>query len=231
MSFVRAAATALAFCMLGCAAAQPQHARPAPATPAVRDDLRLSESARRLQLLLSQLQVMSGDAETLDALRVVGMDAGPVPEFELVAGARRYSSKELVGKRPFVAVFFATWCDYCQGELRAMQQAFRQTGGPIAVIPVSVDGPETWHKVPAYLASFGIHEPAVRASDYPLFAISYNPVDVLPSLVVVGRNGSLVDYLHGYHPAHADRLLSSLRAAKTTGPLTLPQLSAAYATP
>jgi thiol-disulfide isomerase/thioredoxin len=138
----------------------------------------------------------------------------------------RYSSKLLVGKQPFVAVFFATWCDYCQGELLTMQRAFQQTG-PMPVIPVSLDGPETWAKVPAYLASFGIHAPAVRATHYRRFAATYNPADILPSVAIVGRNGALVDYLHGYDPAHADRLVASLRHAKAVAPLTLPELNAA----
>jgi thiol-disulfide isomerase/thioredoxin len=149
-----------------------------------------------------------------------------VPDFEVYAqGGVHYSSKNLVGKQPFVAVFFATWCDYCEGELKTMQRAFAEIG-PMPVIPVSVDGPETWANVPGYLASFGIHAPAVRAAHYRRFAIAYNPADILPSVAIVGRNGSLVDYLHGYDPRQADRLLSSLRHAKTVPALALPEQSA-----
>lgn len=146
-------------------------------------------------------------------------DAARVPDFEVFAhGGVRYSSKALVGKQPFVAVFFATWCDYCEGELKTMQRAFAEIG-PMPVIPVSVDGAETWDKVPAYLASFGIHAPAVRASHYRHFAATYNPADILPSVAIVGRNGVLIDYLHGYDPAHQGRLLASLRQAKAAPPL------------
>jgi thiol-disulfide isomerase/thioredoxin len=164
---------------------------------------RLAENARRLQLLFSQIQGMSGNS------------SGNVPGFDLQApGGARYRSEELVGHKPFVAVFFATWCGYCEGELKAMQLAFQEVG-PMPVIPVSVDGPETWEAVPGYLASFGIRAPAVRATDYRSFATTYNPADVLPSLAIVGRDGSLVDYLSGYDPAHAERMLSSMRHAKT----------------
>ena len=142
-----------------------------------------------------------------------------VPDFEVFAhGGVRYSSKALVGKQPFVAVFFATWCDYCEGELKTMQRAFAEIG-PMPVIPVSVDGAETWDKVPGYLASFGIYAPAVRASHYRRFAATYNPADILPSVAIVGRNGALVDYLHGYDPAHEGRLRASLRQAKLAPPL------------
>lgn len=156
---------------------------------------------------------------------------GPVPDFEVYApGGVRYSSKALVGKQPFITVFFATWCDYCQGELKTMQLAFEQTG-PVTVIPVSVDGPETWARVPGYLASFGIRAPAVRASHYRGFAATYNPADILPSMAIVGRNGALVDYLRGYDPAHAQRLLTSLRYAKATPALAAPELNASFGLP
>lgn len=149
------------------------------------------------------------------------------PDFEVYAqGGVRYSSKALVGKQPFVAVFFATWCDYCQGELSTMQRALQRTG-PMPVIPVSVDGPETWAKVPGYLASFGIHAPAVRASHYPRFALTYNPADILPSVAIVGRNGAVVDYLRGYDPRQANRLLASLRQAQLAPPLPPSELEAA----
>lgn len=149
------------------------------------------------------------------------------PDFEVFAqGGVRYSSKALVGRQPFVAVFFATWCEYCQGELQTVQRALQEVG-PMPVIPVSVDGPETWAKVPAYLASFGIHAPAVRASHYRRFAITYNPADILPSVAIVGRNGALIDYLRGYDPRQAERLLASLRQAKAASPLVLPEREAA----
>jgi hypothetical protein len=80
--------------------------------------------------------------------------------------------------------------------------------------------------VPSYLASFGIHDSAVRASEYPRFAASYDPFDTVPLLVIVGRNGGLVDCLVGYDPAHAERLVSSIKLAQTVGPLSRPQVSA-----
>jgi thiol-disulfide isomerase/thioredoxin len=223
MSFERAASAAIAVLLAACAHhAPPEHATTVVSPPrsvvAERADARLADSALRLQSLLLEIQDGSGSLE-------VG-GGTPLPEFELVAPSGvRYSSRELVGKKPFVAVFFATWCDYCQGELKAVERAFREVG-PLPVIPVSADGPETWQRVPAYLASFGIHEAPVRATDYRRFFSAYNPSDSLPSLTIVGRGGALVDYIHGYDPAHGQRLLTSLRQAKTVAPLTWPSLDA-----
>ena len=181
---------------------------------------------QRLQQVLAQARAASGQLSAFQDLRIVGMDDAEVPDFELIApGGAFYSSRSLVGQQPFVTAFFATWCDYCQVELKAMQQAMAKAG-PMPIIPVSVDGPDTWSKVPGYLAAFGIHDSAVRASDYPRFAAAYDPFDTVPLLVIVGRNGGLVDCLVGYDPAHADRLVSSLKLAKTVGPLGKSQVSA-----
>ena len=232
MSLERVACAALAVLFAGCSQqyARPEHATAAPPGRAAAKraaHAQLAENTRRLQQLLNQAGTASRELEALDSLRIVGMDEGPVPDFELLAaGGGHYSSKELVGQQAFVVLFFATWCDYCNVELKSVQHALKETG-PIRVIPVSADGPETWAQVPGYLARFGIHDHAVRAHEYPRFALSYDPFDTVPLLVIVGRNGGLVDCLVGYDPAHAQRLLSSLRLAKTIGPLSKPQFDAA----
>lgn len=216
MSLERAAVAAIAVLLAACAHTAPPERSKSVSTPlsppgARASEAQLAQSAESLQLLLQQIQGESG---------------GRVPEFDLESPAgARYSSRDLVGKKPFVTVFFATWCDYCQGELRAVQRAFQQVG-PLTVIPVSADGPETWASVPAYLAAFGIFDAPVRATDYRGFFAAYNPSDSLPSLTIVGQSGALVDYIYGYDPAHAERLLSSLRQAKTVAPLTWPSLDA-----
>jgi cytochrome c biogenesis protein CcmG, thiol:disulfide interchange protein DsbE len=230
MRLQRVATAMLAVLVVACgerypAAEQPRSALRAP-DGARADSAQLLRNVRRLQHLLREAGSSPHELGTESSLRIVGMDDGPVPAFELEASnGVRYSSRALVGQRAFVVGFFATWCDFCKVELQAMQRAFEQTGA-LPVIPVSVDGPETWGQVPGYLASFGIHAPAVRANDFPRFAAAYDPFDTVPLLVIVGRNGGLVDCLVGYDPAHGERLLSSLRLAQTIGPLAKPQLDA-----
>ncbi len=217
-------AVVLALTLFGCTQQLPPSggttSRPDPKT-ALRAAARaqVAAKAQRLELLLGGERETSPALSAVTSLRIVGTDEGPVPDFDLLApGGTQYNSKALVGQQPFVTVFFATWCDYCGVELKTLEAALREVG-PMLVIPVSADGAETWHQVPGYLASFGIHQPAVRAHEYPLFSVSYDPFDTVPVLVIVGRNGGLVDYHLGYDPAHAERLAASLRLAKTIGPL------------
>ena len=167
------------------------------------------------------------ELDSMRKLRFVGMDEGPVPDFELrAADGTRLESEALVGHEAFVVFFFATWCELCERKIQSVQRALKQVG-PMRMIPVSVDGPETWPAVAGYLESAGVSEPVVRASEHSAFALSYNPFSTVPLLVIVGRNGGLVDYQLGFESEHEGRLVSSLRLAKTIGPLAKPSAALA----
>lgn len=174
------------------------------------------------QALLKIEREIRAELEQIRNLRFVGMDEGPVPEFEVrTTDGAQLSSKALVGHQAFVVVFFATWCESCGHKLNSLQRAVHQLG-PIRLIPVSMDGPETWARVPAYLRSFEVTEPSVRASEHPWFATSYNPFQMVPVLVIVGKNGGLVDYQLGFEVEQEQRLVASLRLAESIGPLRPP---------
>ena len=88
-----------------------------------------------------------------------------------------------------------------------------------------MDDKSTWRKVPDYVKNHGLAIPIVAALEHPSFSISYNPWSTVPVVVIVGRNGGLVDYQLGYEPGDAERLMSSLELAKTIGPLKSPSES------
>jgi hypothetical protein len=213
--FALAASLSLSLSLWGCGQERvaPRVVSPAPTAGSPSLTAESIEAARQLSLEL----------EMLKNLRFVGMDDGPVPDFQLRAAGAEYRSDELVGQRAFVVVFFATWCEACGYKLESMQRALARTG-PVSIIPVAVDGPETWPAVGPYLEQYGISAPAVRAADYPFFAFSYNPFETVPLVVIVGRNGGLADYQLGFDSEQESRLQDSLRLAKTIGPLANPRL-------
>jgi hypothetical protein len=162
---------------------------------------------------------MRAELEAVQNLRLVGMDEGPVPDFDVrTTNGTEFHSSLLVGQEPFVVAFFATWCDACETKLKSLRRALTKSSSML-VIPVSVDGIETHDRVEPYLRAAGIGEPAVFASDYPLFMFSYNPFNTVPLLVIVVKNGGLVDYQLGYEVEHERRLVDSLRLAHVIGPL------------
>jgi hypothetical protein len=179
---------------------------------------RVARSAEPIELYVES--VAPDDA--LSELRPVGMDDGPVPGFRVQAvDGQTLDSEQLVGNRPFVVMFYATWCQMCDLKMPHVRRALDALG-PVTVIGVSLDDPDSWPKARVYLNEFGLRVPVVRASRYPRFAISYNPFEMVPLVVVVGRNGGLVDYQMGYAPNDRDRLIDAVKLARRIGPLADP---------
>lgn len=157
------------------------------------------------------------------ALRFVGMDDDVVPPFRLHTTRKRpLDSASLVGRRAFAIVFFATWCDVCDLKLHALKTALA-THSDFTVIGVAVDDVSTWRNVPSYVRDHGFSFPVVAALEHPAFTLSYNPFSTVPLVVIVGRNGGLVDYQLGYQSDDVERLTASLELAKTIGPLAKPR--------
>jgi len=155
----------------------------------------------------------------LDGLRFVGMDNGPVPDFSVESfDGRQLKSEDLVGREPFVVVFFATWCQVCDMKMPVLKRVLDELG-PITTIMVSVDDAETWPHVPGYLKEHDVKFPVVSALAYPRFSASYNPFQAVPLVVVVGQNGGLVDYQMGFADTHQKRLSDAIRVARSIGPL------------
>lgn len=155
----------------------------------------------------------------LDGVRFVGMDNGPVPDFSVQSyDGNVLNSGDLVGHEPFVVVFFATWCQVCDLKMPVLKQVLDELG-PITTIMVSVDDAETWPHVPGYLKEHRFNYPVVSALAYPRFSASYNPFQAVPLVVVVGKNGGLVDYQMGFADTHQKRLEDAIRLARTVGPL------------
>ena len=159
----------------------------------------------------------------LNELHFVGMDDGPVPDFKLRAvSGQVFDSAELVGRRAFMIVFFATWCDVCDLKMDALHQAL-QVVRDVTVIGIAVDGEDTWQRVGSFMREHRLALPLVRASTHPKFAMEYNPFDTVPLVVIVGRNGGLVDFQLGYTSADRERLIASVHLAQNIGPLAPPR--------
>lgn len=136
-----------------------------------------------------------------------------VPDFRIVTteGAR-LGSNELVGKTPFVVVFFATWCQVCEMKLPVVAEVIKPHRD-LPVLMVSLDDADTWDRVPSFLGRFQLPRSVVRGTTYPRFSLAYDPLETVPVVAVVGRNGHLVDYQVGHSSTHGARLAAALEIA------------------
>ncbi len=150
----------------------------------------------------------------IEDIRVVGVESGEVPEFEvLLADGTQLKSSDWIGKSPFVVAFFATWCQVCEMKMPMVRTALSKVA-EARLLLVSVDEPDTWHHVPGFLKEQRLGDvPVVSALEHPRFAIGYNPMGAVPLVVVVGRDGTLVDYQVGLRPDDGPRLEAAIRQA------------------
>lgn len=138
-----------------------------------------------------------------------------VPDF-LLASERCeiFDSRALVGKQPFVVVFFASWCSVCEHKMPLIRRALEERGEEITSVFVSLDDREGWADTQQFLARNGlVPTSAVAGRDYLPFSIGYNPFRSVPVVVVVGRSGHVVDVQVGVRDGDGDRLEEALDVA------------------
>lgn len=134
-----------------------------------------------------------------------------VPPFSVTAmTGESIDSGALVGHKPFVVFYFATWCPYCDEKITIVRDALDPYD--VEVIGVAIDEAETVAAVPAYVREHGFDYPVVLAADHPAFALAYNPLGAVPFLLVVGSDGMLSHGQMGYDPTDGLRLSHAVRA-------------------
>lgn len=143
-----------------------------------------------------------------------------VPDF-LVASTscQVFDSNELVGKQPFVVVFFASWCSVCEHKMPALRAALVERAGELTPVFVSLDEPEEWDATEAFLERNGIRPgAAVAGRDFLGFSLGYNPFRSVPVIVIVGRSGQVVDVQIGVREDDEQRLAFALDVAIDESP-------------
>ncbi len=144
-----------------------------------------------------------------------GIDAKqPVPRFRVASvDGHVIDSRDLIGQRAFMLVYFATWCEVCRMKLPMIKYVLERYHPDIDVYGVAMDDKTTWHRVPAYLDKYDLEFELVRAERYPRFAAAYSPSGLVPAVTIVGKAGYLVDYQHGYSRRHLPRLVHAMTLA------------------
>jgi peroxiredoxin len=118
-----------------------------------------------------------------------------VPDFLLATEACQvFDSRELVGKVPFVVVFFASWCTVCEHRVPLLRNALRERAGQVTPLWISLDdAADGWTETDAFLERNELaRQSAVAGREFLGFSLGYNPFRSVPVVVVVGRSGRVV---------------------------------------
>ncbi|MEM9692103.1 MAG: redoxin domain-containing protein [Myxococcota bacterium] len=194
--------------LLGCSAPSPPApnvAEPSPsvsASPAPAPPESASPENAPPQL------VRASDLPTIQPGRVV-------PAFALeAADGRAIDSSDLVGQRPFVVMFFATWCPVCEQKMPMIAAALRDAAGAdLPIIAGAFDEPETYPALEGYVDQHGLppRTMLVKVHEHRAFGASYDPFGSFPLIMVIDRNGIIVELQKGLKPRHEAKLAAALR--------------------
>jgi redoxin len=117
-----------------------------------------------------------------------------VPDFLLATQACDVlDSRELVGKVPFVVVFFASWCSVCEQKVPQLREALARRS-EVTPLWVSLDeAGDGWSATNDFLGRHALSPgSAVAGQQFLEFSFGYNPFRSVPVVVVVGRSGRVV---------------------------------------
>jgi hypothetical protein len=118
-----------------------------------------------------------------------------VPDFMLETEACDiFDSRDLVGKQPFVVVFFASWCSVCEEKVPALRDALARRADRVTPLWVSLDeAGEGWSEIDEFLSRHALRpRSAVAGQAFLEFSLGYNPFRSVPVVIVVGRSGRVV---------------------------------------
>jgi thiol-disulfide isomerase/thioredoxin len=143
-----------------------------------------------------------------------------VPDFLLATeDCQVFDSRELVGKRPFVVVFFASWCSVCEQKMPLVRTLLEERGQDLTSFFVSLDEGAAKADARAFLTRHGLGPSSfVLGRDFLGFALGYDPFRSVPVVVVVGRSGRVVDVQIGVRDGDAERLEQALDLAIDEAP-------------
>jgi peroxiredoxin len=126
---------------------------------------------------------------------------------------------DYLGKQVVLLDFWTTFCEPCLGEmphLRRIYEENKERG--LALLAVSMDGPETVAEVPSFAARNGLTFPVVLDEDSHVSSI-YNPKKSAPLSVLIDRAGNVVRVREGYNPGDETLVAADVAAALSGKPL------------
>ncbi len=122
----------------------------------------------------------------------------------------------VIGNRPLVLVFFATWCKPCLQEAPHIQALYRKYSPKgVVFLGVSIDKPEARDKLRTDVRKLGLHYPVALDPDSSVLGkYATGKSKGIPLTLVFAESGKLL-YQHGnYQPGdevELGRVLGSLR--------------------
>lgn len=116
-----------------------------------------------------------------------------------------------LGSDVILMSFWATWCEPCKAEMPVLQDLHRRySKDGLAVVTVSLDGPETISNVRPYIRRNGYDFRVIIDEDTTI-AQAYNPSAAAPFSLIISREGAITRRIEGFQPSEAPLIEAELR--------------------
>jgi peroxiredoxin len=126
---------------------------------------------------------------------------GSLPDFRIPdVDGNVVRLSDYVGKKVILLDFWATWCGPCADELPHLEALYKKYQGQgFVVIGIAMDDTTTMSNVAPFARKYGLTFPV--ALDNESRAVSlYNTTKTAPYLVLIDRQGKVVQQRGGYTP-------------------------------
>jgi peroxiredoxin len=136
-----------------------------------------------------------------------GQQVGAAASFVVTdIDGHRFALADHLGRDVVLLSFWGTFCEPCKTEMPYLQRMHeRLAKDGLAVLSVSLDGPETWAEVAPYIKSNGYTFPVAIDQDSTI-AVAWNPRAAAPFTVLIGRDGRVARTIEGFQLSEAAQL-------------------------
>jgi thiol-disulfide isomerase/thioredoxin len=156
------------------------------------------------------LLAMAGSAFGAAALKVGPGDVPP-PELGSTLAREDVRTTDFAGK-VLVVTFWASWCPPCRRELPLLEGLQRAAKGRVQVVAVNIEDYEKFRAVARTLKPLAV---TITHDDWKKSSDAYG-VSGIPHLVLIGRDGKVLQVHRGYSEEGIDQILAEITAQLET---------------
>jgi thiol-disulfide isomerase/thioredoxin len=113
-----------------------------------------------------------------------------------------------------VISFWATWCPYCLKELPVLSAIQKAAKGNIQVIAINTEDRDVFRRASRVMRDLGIE----LAYDPDQTAQKAYGVSGIPHMVIIGRDGKIVNVFRGYGESSLDGIVEAINRATGATP-------------
>ena len=149
-------------------------------------------------------RIVSPDIVALAPALAAPAKQAPNLALPLVSSGATWELASVLGKKTVLLAFFTTWCPHCKRSMPYLQELYEKNDfNNLEIIAIDIE--EKPEQARAFVKKYGLKFSVLLAEDQGAFARNY-PVRYLPTLYLIGRDGSLVKRYEGFHPSILDEV-------------------------